>query len=236
MKKSILIGLILSSVSATAAAQQLSDRNLVERSLTLKDSEVLLAGGIGYGETGSENETGIALNAAYGVTDNFTIGLGGLRYRIIEKANPSHGLEVAIGAGLKGAMERQNEDVYGYGADVLAKYVVSSNLAFLFGTEYVKWDHDNNSRYDGSEMRYSVGALYQPIRHLTWSIDYTYRDLNDFVQSSAYAVSTGVHYSLSKSTDVGVTFEYTDFDAEQNGFDVDSAYRRNLGAYVSYRF
>lgn len=236
MKTSILIGLILSSVSVTVTANELSERNLVERSLTLKDGEVMLAGGIGYGETDSEHDTGISVNGAYGITDNFTVGLGGVRYRIVEKPAADHGLEIALGAGLKGVMERYNENVYGYGADVLGKYVVSSDLALLFGAEYVKWDHDNKSQYDGSEMRYSIGAMYQPIRYLTWSINYTYRDLNDFVQSSAYSASTGLHYSLSKSTDVGVTFEYTDFDAKQNGFDLDSAYRRNLGAYVSYRF
>lgn len=118
----------------------------------------------------------------------------------------------------------------------MGKYVVSSHLAFLFGAEYVKWDHDKNSQYDGSEMRYSVGAMYQVMPHLTWGVNYTYRDLNDFTQDNAYALSTGVNYAWSKSTDVGVSFEYTDFDAEQNGFDVDSAYKRNLGAYVSYRF
>lgn len=236
MRKSILIGLILSSVSATAAANELSERNLVERSLTLKDSELVIAAGVGYGETDNENDTGVALNGAYGITDNFTVGLGGVRYRVLERANDGRGLEIAIGAGWKGQMERQNQDVDGFGADVLGKYVVSSNLAFVFGTEYVKWEQDKNGKFEASEMRYSVGALYQPMPYLTWSMDYTYRDLNDFVQSNAYSVSTGVHYALSKSTDVGVTFEYTDFDAEQNGFDIDSAYKRNLGAYVSYRF
>lgn len=230
MKKSVLIGLILSSAAAGVSANELSDPNLVERSITLKEGELLLAAGVNRGETGSENDTDFGLTAAYGLTDNLSLGFGGLRYRFVE----TQGLELAFGAGMKGHMERNNQDVNGYGADVTGKYVLSPDLAVVFAAEYVFWNNAGDD--NASENRYTLGALYQPVNRVTFSIDYTYRDLKDFTQSSAYSASTGVHYAFSKNTDVGVTFAYSDFDAEKNGYDTDSAYKRNIGAYVSYRF
>lgn len=234
MKKSVLIGLILSSVAATASANKLSEQNLVERSLTLKDSEVVLFGGLFHGETGNENDTGLGLSAAYGFTDNLSVGFGGARYRFMERANDGQGLELTFGAGYKGHMERNNVDVNGYGADIAGKYVLSPDLAVLFSTEYVFWNHKGKD--NASEHRYSLGALYQVMNNVTFSADYTFRDLKDFNQNNAYSASTGVHYALSKNTDVGLTFAYSDFDTEKNGYDTDSAYKRSYGAYVSYRF
>lgn len=234
MKKSVLIGLILAATTAGTSANELSKQNLVERSLTLKDSELVFSGGLFHGETGDENDTGLALNAGYGLTDNLTVGLGGARYRFIERANDGQGLEMAFSLGAKGHMEQNNEDVHGYGADVIGKYVFSSDFALLFAAEYVYWNHKGTD--DASENRYTLGAQYQVVDNLTWSVDYTYRDLKDFNQDHAYSASTGLQYGLSKNTDVGVMFAYSDFDTEKNGYDTDSAYKRNVGAYVNYRF
>jgi len=234
MNKSLLLGLILSTAATGAFANDLSKQNLVERSLVLKDSELMLAGGIYHGETNDENDTGIALNVAYGLTDNVSVGFGGVRYRFMERASEGRGLELTFGAGIKGHLEQNDDDILGYGADVAGKYVMSKNLAMTFGAEYVFWNKLGSD--NASENRYSVGTLFQPIPYVTLSLDYTYRDLKDFNQDNAYVVSTGVHYALSQNTDLGLTFAYSDFDAEQNGFDIESAHKRNLGAYVSYRF
>ncbi len=233
MKKSLLIGLILSA-STAVSANELSKQNLVERSLTLKDSEVALSGGLYFGETDDEDDTGLGLNAAYGLTDELTIHLGGVRYKYLPRYNDGKGLELTFGAGYKGHMERNNDDVKGYGADITGKYVFSRDLAMVFAAEYVFWNNPGSD--NSSENRFSVGALYQPIERLTFSVDYTHRDLKDFVQNNAYTASAGVNYALTKNTDIGLTYAYSDFDAEQNGYDIDSAYQRNYGAYINYRF
>lgn len=234
MKKSVLIGLILSSVATGASANKLSEQNLVERSLTLKDSEMVLSGAVFRGKTGDDSDTALGLSVGYGLTDNLTLGLGGARYRFMERANDGKGLELAFGAGYKGHMERNNKDVNGYGADITGKYVLSSDLAVLFAAEYVFWN--NVGKDNASENRYSLGALYQVMNDVTVSVNYTHRDLKDFNQSSAYSASTGVHYAWSKNTDVGLVFGYSDFDAVKNGYDTDSAHKRNVGVYANYRF
>ena len=71
---------------------------------------------------------------------------------------------------------------------------------------------------------------------MTWITNAQYRDLRDFNQSDAYAVSTGINYALTKQMDVGMNISYTNFNAVDNGFDADSDYKRNVGAYMVYRF
>ena len=111
---------------------------------------------------------------------------------------------------------------------------MSDRVALTFGTEYVFWnDIGSDNR---KEFRYSVGGLYEPIRNVTLMASYTYRDLEDFTQSSAYDISAGVNYSLNKRTDIGLAFGYSDFDAVENAFKPEYAHKRSVGAYVSYRF
>lgn len=238
MKKYMITGLILSLLSVATAANELSERNLVKRSLTLKHGEIFVGAIAVYGETGKKDDTGLGVIAAYGITDDLSLSFYDVRYRLLARDNDNYGLELTVGVGMKPGLQRQNVDVEGYSADITGKYVVANDLALYFGTEYVKWDHDKDSQYDASEMRYGVGASYQVIPHLTWSVGYAYRDLKDFVQNNAYTISTGINYAWSKSTDIGIVYEYTDFDAVKNGFELDgfSSFKRNFGAYVGYRF
>lgn len=238
--KKVLIATIIASAFFTGvvAANENSERSLVKRAFTLKDGEIQVGAAIGYGETGDESDWGFNGGASYGVTDDFTVGLGELRYRVLARPDDSTGLELTFGAGLKGYMERADvvgdDEVLGYGLDIAGKYVFTDQFAVTFGTEYVFW---NDIGFENrKEYRYSVGALYEPIRHLTFMTSYTYRNLDDFTQSNAYDVSAGVNYTLNKQTDVGIAFNYSDFDALENGFKAEYAHKRNLGMYFVYRF
>ena len=234
MNKSMLIALAVATVSTGVSANQLSKQSLVERSMTLKSGEVQLGAAAFYGETDDKDDKGFAINAAYGVTDDLSIGFGGLRYRFMSRPNDNGGLELTVGAGLKGHLEQGDEDILGYGADVSGKYVLSPELAFTFGAEYVFWNFVGSD--NGKEYRLSVGTMYQPIDDVTFSVGYTYRDLHDFSQDNAYTVHTGVNYAWSENLDVGMAFTYNDFDPVKNGFDIKTAHKRNLGLYASYRF
>lgn len=240
MMKKVWIATLIAAVLNTplAVANENSERSLVKRAFTLKDNEFQIGAAIGYGETGKEDDWGFDAGASYGVTDDFTIGLGDLRYRVLARPDDSTGLEVTLGGGLKGYMERidveGDDEVFGYGVDVTGKYVFSEQVAVTFGSEYVFWNDigaDNRK-----EMRYSVGVLYEPVRYLTLMADYTFRDLDDFTQNNAYIASAGVNYTLNKRTDVGIAFSYSDFDAPQNGFNAEYVHKRNLAAYAIYRF
>ena len=231
---SLLAGLLTTATTTFVYANELSEQNLVTRSLTLKNGEIMLSGAANYGKTGKLDDSNLVLGAAYGLTDDLTVGLGGARYRLLKGPMAGHGLEVTIGAGIKGNLEQNNEDALGYGADVIGKYVVSEQLAFTFGSEYVFWNKRGPD--NAKEYRYSVGAMYSPIQNITVSAGYTYRDLDDFSQDKAYTVSSGINYASNEHMDVGLILTYSDFDPVKNGFDVDSAHKRNLRAYVSYRF
>ena len=113
MKQATVIGLALASITASASAHELSNSNLVERSLTLKDSEMVFAGGVYHGDSKRENETGVGLAVGYGISDNFTVGFSGLRYRFLARPNEGSGLELTVGAGGKGLLEQNNQDVEG---------------------------------------------------------------------------------------------------------------------------
>lgn len=238
--KTLLIAGLIASVFTTgmATADELSERSLVKRAYTLKDGEIQIGAALGYGKTADKNRFSVSASASYGLTDDLSISLGGLRYRALSRVDDENGLEVTIGAGLRGYLERANvsgkDEVLGYGLDIAGKYVFSEQVALTFSTGYVFWNDigaDNRKEY-----RYSIGALYEPIRNVTFMTGFTYRDLDDFNQNDAYDISASVNYSLSKRTDVGLAFSYSDFDAIENGFKPEDAFKRNVAAYVTYRF
>lgn len=234
MKQVILTAVILSTVATGLSAHSLSKQNLVQRSLTLKDGEILLGGALAYGKTGKADDVIWGAQAAYGINDNLTLSLDGLRYRLLARSNDNQGLELTLGAGLKGFMQQQNKNVLGYGADVTGKYVLSPDLALTFGAEYIFWNTRNAS--NAKEFRFSIGGQYQLIDDVTVSVDYSFRDLHDFVQDNTYTVSAGINYALNQQIDIGLGFSYSSFDGHKNAFDIDSAHKRYAGIHASYRF
>ena len=231
----LLISIALLLASSTAFAENEYPENPVLRPLTLTDGTISVSGALAWGEEKDQRRGELNLNAAYGFTDNLTVGLGGLNYRFLARDNNEKGLELAVGLGVRGYQDSTNNgDSVGYGADLNGKYVFDKNLAMTFSVGYIKWDEEKLENKD--EFRYSVGLQTNIAKDWTASASYTYRDLIDFEQNHAHEVGVGLNYAYSKSTDIGVFAGYSRFDAQENGYKVDNSFDRVAGVYASYRF
>lgn len=234
LKKSLFITTLLLS-SSTVVAETKYPENPVLRPLTLTDGTVALGGALMWGKENDDSRGAINLNAAYGLTDDLTLSLGGLDYRVLARKNNQKGLELAVGLGVRGYHDsRLNGDAIGYGADLNGKYVFDKDLAMTFSLGYVKWDEEKLKNKD--EFRYSIGLQTNLARDWTASVGYTYRDLKDFTQNEAHEANVGINYAYSKSTDVGVFAGYSNFDALENGYQLEDSFDRVAGVYAAYRF
>lgn len=234
MKKTLIsIGLLLTSSSVFAETEYPS--NPVLRPLTLTEGTVLVAGAVSVGEENDDSRGEVNIYAGYGLTDNVTLGLGGIHYRFLARDNNKTGLELSVAAGIR---DYQESSIYGdavaYGADLNGKYVFDENLAMTFSLGYLKWDEENLKNKD--EYRYSIGLQKNIVKDWSASIGYTYRDLKDFSQSEAHEASAGVNYAYSKSTDIGMYVGYSSFDAKENGYKQGDNFDRTVGIYAAYRF
>lgn len=234
MNKSLIsIALLLASSSAFAETEY--PENPVLRPLTLTDGTFEVSGALMWGEEGKDSRGELNLNAAYGLTDNLTVGLGGLNYRVLARRNNKTGLELAVGLGVRGYQESvTNGDSVAYGVDLNGKYVFNKDFAMLFSAGFAKWDEEKLKNKD--EYRYSVGAQVNLARDWTATAMYTYRDLKDFTQDDAHEVNVGLNYAYSKNVDVGVFAGYSNFDAQENGYKLDDNFERVAGLYATYRF
>ncbi len=234
MKKSLIsIALLLASSAVFAETEY--PENPVLRPLTLTEGTVAISGALMTGEEEGDSRGELNLNAAYAFTDNLTVGLGGLNYRILARQNNDTGLELAVGLGVKGYQESViNGDSVAYGTDLNGKYVFDKNLAMTFSVGYVKWDEEKLKNKD--EFRYSVGLQASIAKNWSATTSYTYRDLKDFEQNDAHEVNVGVNYTYNKNTDIGIFAGYSSFDAQENGYKVDNSFERVAGIYASYRF
>jgi opacity protein-like surface antigen len=234
MNKS-LISIALLLTSATAFAETEYPENKVLRPLTLTDSTVSIGGSLAWGEEEDDSRGEFNLNAGYGLTDDLTLGFGGLKYRVLARPDNETGLELALGLGFRGYQESDiNGDSVAYGADVNGKYVFDKNIAMIFSLGYVKWDEEKLKNKD--EYRYSIGVQANVAKDWTATASYTYRDLKDFAQHEAHEVNVGLNYAYSKSTDIGVFTGYSSFDAQENGYKLDDSFDRVAGIYAAYRF
>lgn len=234
MNKS-LISIALLLASSTVFAETEYPQNPVLRPLTLTDGTVSLSGTLAWAEENDDNRGELNLNAAYGLTDNLMLGLGGINYRVLARHDNKTGLELAVGLGLRGYQDSKlNGHSVGYGADLNGKYVFNENLAMIFSLGYVKWDEEKLKNKD--EYRYSVGVQGNIAKDLTATASYTYRDLNDFSQNDSHEVNVGLNYAYSKNTDIGVFTGYSSFDAQENGYELDNSFDRIAGIYGVYRF
>ncbi|MDG1750809.1 MAG: hypothetical protein P8I03_04000 [Thalassotalea sp.] len=239
MKKSLIsVALLLASSSVFAGNETSATKypeNPILRPLTLTDGTVELSGALAWGEENDKSRGELNLNAAYGLTDNLTIGLGGLNYRILARDNNQTGLELAVGLGIRGYHESYGQgDSIGYGADINGKYVFDKNIAMTFSVGYVNWDEEKLE--NKGEYRYSIGVQTNIATDWTAFANYTYRDLKDFTQDDAHSASIGLNYAYSKDIDVGLFTGYSDFDALENGYSLDHSLDRTAGIYVTYRF
>jgi len=234
MNKS-LISIALLLASSTVFAETEYPQNPVLRPLTLTDGTVSLSGALAWAEENDDNRGELNLNAAYGLTDNLMLGLGGINYRVLARPDNKTGLELAVGLGLRGYQDSKlNGHSVGYGADLNGKYVFNENIAMIFSLGYIKWDEEKLKNKD--EYRYSVGVQGNIAKDLTATASYTYRDLKDFSQNDAHEVNVGLNYAYSKNTDIGVFTGYSSFDAQENGYKLDNSFDRIAGIYAAYRF
>ncbi|MBL4764533.1 MAG: outer membrane beta-barrel protein [Colwellia sp.] len=234
MNKS-LISIALLLASSTVVAETEYPQNPVLRPLTLTDGTVSLSGALVWGEENDDNRGELNLNAAYGLTDNLMLGLGGINYRVLARPDNKTGLELTVGLGLRGYQDSKlNGHSVGYGTDLNGKYVFNENIAMIFSLGYVKWDEEKLKNKD--EYRYSVGVQGNIAKDLTATAGYTYRYLKDFSQNDAHEVNVGLNYAYSKNTDIGVFTGYSSFDAQENGYKLDNSFDRVAGIYAAYRF
>jgi opacity protein-like surface antigen len=234
MKKSMIsVALLLASSTVFAATEY--PENPILRPLTLTDGTIAIGGALGWGEEKDDNRAALSLNAAYGLTDDLTLGLGNIDYRILARPNNGTGLELAVGLGVRGYQDSKvNGDAIAYGTDLNGKYVFDKNIAMTFSLGYVKWDEEKLKNKD--EYRYSVGVQANVAKDWTASANYTFRDLKDFTQNSAHEVNISANYAYSKQTDLGVFMGYSSFDALENGYKLDDSFDRVAGVYAAYRF
>ncbi len=234
MKKSLIsIALLLTSSAVFAETEY--PENPVLRPLTLADGTISVSGALAWGEEKNESRGELNLNIGYGLTENLTVGLGGLNYRVLARPDNETGLELTIGLGSRGFQKSTiNGDSVAYGADLNGKYVFDEDIAMIFSLGYVKWDEEKLKNKD--EYRYSVGVQANVAKDWTALASYTYRDLKDFNQNDAHEVSVGVNYAYSKSTDIGAFTGYSSFDSQENGYKLDNSFDRVAGIYATYRF
>jgi len=234
MKKS-LISIALLLASSVVFAETSYPENPILRPLTLTDGTIAVSGALILGEEKGDSRNELNLNAAYGFTDNLTLGLGGLNYRFLARENNKTGLELAVGLGIKGYQDSAlNGDAVGYGVDLNGKYVFNNDFAMTFSVGHINWDEEILK--NKSEYRYSVGLQANIAKDWTARAGYTYRDLNDFTQKDAHGVNLGLNYVYSKNTDIGLFAGYSNFDAQENGYKLDNSFERVAGIYASYRF
>ncbi|GHF94084.1 porin [Thalassotalea marina] len=234
MKRTLLtIALILSS--SAVLAETVYPKNPVLRPITLTEGTIAVGGAVAYVEEGDDDRGNINFHAAYGFTDDLTLSLGDIRYRFWDRLDNGTGLELTAGFGIRGYHESKlNGDALALGADITGKYVFNRDFAATFSAGYVKWDEEHLKNKD--EYRYSVGLQRNLFKDVTFAANYTYRDLKDFKQSHADEVNLALNYTFSKRMDLGVFAGYSNFDAKQNGYDLDDGYERTAGVYVNYRF
>ncbi|MDO6445937.1 porin [Colwellia sp. 1_MG-2023] len=239
MKKSLISMALLLASTAVFAGNQSDNtsypKNPILRPLTLSDGTIAVSGAVSWGEEKNKSRGELNLNVAYGLTDNLTIGFGGLNYRILARDNNQTGLELAVGAGIRGFQDStSNGDAIGYGADLNGKYVFNQDIAMTFSLGYVIWDEEHLA--NKSENRFSIGVQSKVTKNWTAFNNYTYRDLKGFSQEDSHSVTSGLNYTFSKDIDVGLYASYSDFEAQENGYKLKNNFERSAGLYATYRF
>lgn len=233
--KKLATTLTLLLSSACVLADSAYPQNPVLRPLTLTDGTVQVSAGLAYGEEEQDKRWDGGISFGYGMTDNLTLGYGGMTYRFLARPENDMGLELTASFGVKGQYDSLiGGDTTGYGLDVRGKYVINEDLAMTFGLGYVKWDEDILENKD--EYRYSMGFMTNINRDWTASASYTYRDLKDFIQDDAHEAALTFNYAYSRDTDLGVFAGYSSFDALENGYKLEENFDRAVGVYATWRF
>ena len=230
---SVSLGLATVMASGSAVADEFDyPQNPVKRPITLSDGMVSLSAAVGNAdELDGDEESFIVANAQYGVTDNFTIGFDGLTYRFYD----DDALQLAVNTGVRDAFETDElGDNAAVGIGVFGKQVLSNDFALTFGIDFIHWDIDNLD--DREEVNYQLGFMYNLSNQWTLSAGYTYRDLEDFSESSANAYRAALTYTGLKNIDIGLFAVTSDYDDTSSGYWVRDEVEQGAGIYVNWRF
>jgi len=233
MKKIIVAASLLTLALSTNAFSREYPQNPVLRPLTLSAGTVELTGGYAYGKQHDKDvDVAFGGNVSYGLTDSLQLGLDGITYSVIK--DHSTGFELAAKAGITGYYDDDLGDSLGLGSSLQAKQIINDNLAFTFSAGYTHWsigNMDNKSEFD-----YSAGVLFNIAPKWTLAVDYTFRDLKDFKQSTANKASITLNYAYSANLDLGISYIYSNFNEQYNNQALQETPEKMLLAYVSYRF
>jgi len=233
MKKFLLATSLLTLALTSNAHSREYPQNPVLRPLTLNSGTVELTGLYAYGKQHDKDvDVAFAGNLSYGLTDSLQLGLDGITYSIFKDHRA--GFELAAKAGITGYFDDKVGDSLGLGSSLIAKQIINDNLAFTFSAGYTHWsigNIDNKSEFD-----YTIGTLFNIIPNVTLAATYTYRDLKDFKQSSAKKAGITLNYAYSPSVDLGVGYQYSNFNEQYNNQALQETPEKTLAAYVTYRF
>lgn len=233
--KNMLAFVALTSLTSFTAVADSYSKNPVLRPLTLDARMAQLTGVFTAGEARDKSDSTFDLNFAYGLTEDVTLGFGGVRYRFQAREYNHTGLEMAVSLGKRAHYDSiYNGEVDAYGVDLMGKYVVSDEFAWTFGFGSSIWVEDilaNKNEYNAS-----VGIIKRLSDEWTFAGNYTYRGLDGFVQDDADQVNASLTYNYSKNIDIGLFAHYTSFDAVKNGYRSKHKFEESVGVYASWRF
>lgn len=236
MKKLLLTGAVLASAFTGLAQANEYPQNPVVRPLTLNDGTIQAFAAVSHlKQHDDDNETKFNINAAYGLTDDWQIGFGGITYSALK--NESSGLEIALNAGFRGGFTNNAKEIgdsLGLGLSAFGKQIINDDFAVTFGAGYVHWNEDHID--NKSEFHYSIGAMANVAKHVTLSASYTFRDLKDFEQDSANVVSAGLNYAMTSDIDLGLNITYSDFEEMAGNKAFHEQAEQSASLYVAYRF
>ena len=233
MKKILLATCLLTLALTSNAHSREYPQNPVLRPLTLSAGTVELTGIYVYGKQHDKDvDVAFGGDLSYGLTDSLELGLDGITYSIFK--NQHAGFELAAKAGITGYFDDDLGDSLGLGSSLMAKQIINDNLAFTFSAGYTHWsigNIDNKSEFD-----YTIGTLFNIAPDVTLAANYTFRDLKDFKQSTANEASIILNYAYSPSIDLGIGYQYSNFNEQYSNQALQETPEKTLGVYVNYRF
>jgi hypothetical protein len=233
MKKYLLTTSLLMLALSHNAYSREYPQNPVLRPLTLSSSTIEVTGAYAYGKQ-HDKDTDVAFsgNINYGLTDSLQLGLDGITYSILKDHHS--GFELAAKAGITGYFDDDLGDSLGLGSSIIAKQIINDNLAFTFSAGYTHWSINNLD--NKSEFDYTVGALFNIAPDVTLATSYTFRDLKDFKESTANKATVALNYAYSSNIDLGIGYQYSNFNEQYNNQALQETPEKMFAAYVSYRF
>lgn len=229
-KAALAVAFVL--VSGSALSNDAFPKNKILRPITMNDGDFEVSVAAGHStKVNGEDKTYIIPSLRYGITDNLSIGDGGLSYRFYAEND----LQLGMNVGFRGSFDSSTfGDSVGVGASLFGKQIINDNLAFTFGLGYVHWDEEKLD--NRSEVDYNLGVMFNVAPDWTLRGGYTYRDLEDFSQSHANVYNLSLSYALNDAIDVGIYGADSDFKEVINGHYLHNSFEETAGVFMNWRW